>query len=46
MALSKDVMSQFAKAMVPKQESKEATLNATYKKIDVGLAGSSFLAIE
>lgn len=34
MALSKDVMSQFAKAMVPKQESKEATLNATYKKID------------
>ena len=34
MALSKDVMSQFAKTMVPKQESKEATLNATYKKID------------
>ena len=47
MALSKDVMSQFAKAMVPKQESKEATLNATYKKIDgkeyVQLDGSDIL---
>lgn len=47
MALSKDVMSQFAKAMVPKQESKEATLNATYKKIDgkeyVKLDGSDIL---
>lgn len=47
MALSKDVMSQFAKAMVLKQESKEATLNATYKKIDgkeyVQLDGSDIL---
>lgn len=47
MALSKDVMSQFAKAMVPKQESKESTLNATYKKIDgkeyVQLDGSDIL---
>lgn len=47
MALSKDVMSQFAKAMVPKQESKEATLNATYKEIDgkeyVQLDGSDIL---
>ena len=47
MALSKDVMSQFAKAMVPKQESKEETLNATYKKIDgkeyVQLDGSDIL---
>lgn len=47
MALSKDVMSQFAKAMVPKQESKEATLNATYKNIDgkeyVQLDGSDIL---
>ena len=47
MALSKDVMSQFAKVMVPKQESKEATLNATYKKIDgkeyVQLDGSDIL---
>lgn len=47
MALSKDVMSQFAKAMVPKKESKEATLNATYKKIDgkeyVQLDGSDIL---
>ena len=47
MALSKDVMSQFAKTMVPKQESKEATLNATYKKIDgkeyVQLDGSDIL---
>ena len=47
MALSKDVMSQFAKAMVPKQESKEATLDATYKKIDgkeyVQLDGSDIL---
>lgn len=47
MALSKDVMSQFAKAMVSKQESKEATLNATYKKIDgkeyVQLDGSDIL---
>ena len=47
MALSKDVMSQFAKAMMPKQESKEATLNATYKKIDgkeyVQLDGSDIL---
>ena len=47
MALSKDVMSQFAKAMVPKQESKETTLNATYKKIDgkeyVQLDGSDIL---
>ena len=47
MALSKDVMSQFAKAMAPKQESKEATLNATYKKIDgkeyVQLDGSDIL---
>ena len=47
MALSKDIMSQFAKAMVPKQESKEATLNATYKKIDgkeyVQLDGSDIL---
>lgn len=47
MALSKNVMSQFAKAMVPKQESKEATLNATYKNIDgkeyVQLDGSDIL---
>ena len=47
MTLSKDVMSQFAKAMVPKQESKESTLNATYKKIDgkeyVQLDGSDIL---
>lgn len=47
MALSKDVMSQFAKAMVPKQESKESTLNATYKEIDgkeyVQLDGSDIL---
>lgn len=47
MALSKDVMLQFAKAMAPKQESKEATLNATYKKIDgkeyVQLDGSDIL---
>ena len=47
MALSKDVMSQFAKAMVPKQESKESTLNATYKKIDgkeyIQLDGSDIL---
>lgn len=47
MALSKDIMSQFAKAMVPKQESKESTLNATYKKIDgkeyVQLDGSDIL---
>lgn len=47
MSLSKDVMSQFAKAMVPKQESKESTLNATYKKIDgkeyVQLDGSDIL---
>ena len=47
MALSKDIMSQFAKTMVPKQESKEATLNATYKKIDgkeyVQLDGSDIL---
>ena len=34
MALSEDVVSQFAKAIVPKEEPKEATINGTFKTID------------
>lgn len=47
MALSEDVVSQFAKAIVPKEEPKEATINGTFKTINgkeyVQLDGSDIL---
>lgn len=47
MALSQEVVSQFAKTMTPKEEPKEATINATYKTIGgkdyVQLDGSDIL---
>lgn len=47
MALSEDIVSQFAKAIVPKEEPKEATINGTFKTINgkeyVQLDGSDIL---
>ena len=34
MALSQDLINQFGKLMTPKEESKESTVNGTYKKVD------------
>ena len=47
MALTSDTLSQFAKTVVPKEETKEATLNGTFKTINgkeyVQLDGSDIL---